>query len=136
MNQSSSCEVFTNVHQRSLLHAQAPPMNALTAGKQIVDCARDRSICAACCTKHAYMNQSSSCEASTNVSCVVAGCTGSSDERSNCWEAKSSTVSETVASVRLVALGSSRVATLGLVVSPFPRKDQRSWQKDPRTLRC
>ena len=33
------------------------------------------------------MNQSSSCEASTDVSCVVACCTGSSDERSNCWEA-------------------------------------------------
>ena len=62
-------------------------MNALTAGKQIVDRARDRSICAACCATHAYMNQSSSCEASTNVSCVVACCTGSSDERSNCWEA-------------------------------------------------
>ena len=62
-------------------------MNALTAGKQIVDRARDRGIWAACCTTHAYMNQGSTCEASTNVSCVVACCTGSSNERSNCWEA-------------------------------------------------
>ena len=52
----------------------------------------------------------SSCEASTNVSCVVACCTGSSDERSNCWEALSSKLSivpKTTASAWLVTHGSS-----------------------------
>ena len=42
---------------------------------------------------------------------------------------------ETVASVRVVAPGSNRVATLAPVVSPFRRKVRSSRQKDLRTLR-